>query len=178
MTSYDSIKINEFIDKGTNATTTTEKGKALEDLVVYIFEKIPGVEIYETDVMNFHLTEELDVVLWNEKEENGLKNFPEIIFIECKNLATNVSTHDLAYFITKVRNKGLNFGILIASIGITGSENRSTRAHFEIPLALRDGIRIIVITIEDIVNLSNVNDLLFLIKSKICRLHVKGSIEL
>ena len=178
MSNYDSLKIIDFISEGNNASTAIEKGMALEELVVYIFDKIPGIEIYETDIMNFHQTEEIDVVLWNEKDENGLKNFPEIIFIECKNLASKVSTRDLAYFITKLRNKGLSFGILIASLGITGSESKSTRAHFEMPLALKEGIRIIVLTISDILNLENVNDLIKLIKSKICRLHVKGSIEL
>lgn len=178
MSYYDSQKVIEIIDKGNNSSKAIDKGRALEELVVYIFDKIPGIEIYETDVMNYHLTEEVDVVLWNEKDENGLKNFPEIIFIECKNLAGKVSTRDLSYFITKLRNKGLNFGIMIASLGITGSESKSTRAHFEMPLALKEGIRIIILTIDDILNLNNVDDLLKLIKSKICRLHVKGSIEL
>ena len=178
MSDYDSLRIIEILEKGNNASNAIEKGRALEELVVYIFEKVPGITIYDTDVMNFHQTEEIDVVLWNEKEENGLKNFPEIIFIECKNLSKKVGTRDLAYFITKVRNKGLNFGILIASLGISGSESKSTRAHFEMPLALKEGIRIIVITLNDIMNLNSVTDLLNLIKLRICSLLVRGSIEL
>ena len=54
---------------------------------------------------------------------DGLKGFPLIILIECKNLTGNVPTRDVAFFITKLRNKGLDFGIIVASNGIMGSPN-------------------------------------------------------
>ena len=178
MVDYNAQKIKSFIKKGVNAPNSREKGKALEDLVCYLFLQFNGIELYDTDVMNFHKTEEIDIVLWNEQKEDLLKSLPNIIFIECKNLKKNVGTQDVAYFITKLRNKGLTFGILIASFGITGSEKNSDRAHFEIPIALSDGIRVIIITINDIIHLSTTHNLIKLIKQKICSLYVKGSIQL
>ncbi len=175
---YSQEEIISFIDAGKNATTSIEKGQALENLVCYILEKIPGVEIHDIDSMNFHLTEEIDIAVWNDQESDGLKSFPIIILVECKNLDGNIPTRDVAYFITKIRNKGLDFGILIASNGITGSQDNSTRAHFEIPLALREGIRVIIINLEEISVLRNTDDLIRLIKQKVCSLYLKGSIEL
>ena len=175
---YDLQIINDFIQRGQNASNTTEKGKALEDLVSYIFSNVRGLEIYETNVTNFYRTEEVDIALWNEQNEDVLRSLPNIIFIECKNLNSRVVTNDVAYFITKLRNRGLTFGILITSLGITGSEHNSTAAHFEISLALKDGIKLIIITTNDIINLSNTDNLIKLIKRKICSLYVTGSIEL
>lgn len=178
MVDYSKKKIIKFINNGKKSKITTEKGHALELLACYLFEKIPGVEIYDIDSMNYHLTEEIDIALWNDQETDGLKSFPVMILIECKNLAGNVATRDVAYFITKLRNKSLDFGIIIASNGITGSPENSTRAHFEIPIALSDGIRIIIINLEEILALRNTRDLIQLIKQKMCKLYIKCSIEL
>lgn len=175
---YSQVEIIKFINTGKNARTSIEKGQALEHLVCYLIEKIPGVEIYDVDSMNYHLTEEIDIAIWNDQESDGLKSFPIIILIECKNLDGNIPTRDVAYFITKIRNKGLDFGIIIASNGITGSQDDSTRAHFEIPLALREGIRVIIINLDEILRLRNTHDLIRLIKQKVCSLYLKGSIEL
>ncbi len=178
MVKYSKEKIIRFINNGENSRTKKEKGQALENLAVYLFKKIPGVEIYDVDSLNYHLTEENDIAVWNDQESDGLKSFPVIILIECKNLAGKVPTKEVAYFITKLRNKGLDFGIIIASNGITGSQEDSTRAHFEIPLALREGIRIFIINLEEILILGNTGDLIQLIKQKVCKLYIKGSIEL
>ncbi|MEJ2280033.1 MAG: restriction endonuclease [Candidatus Lokiarchaeota archaeon] len=145
MVEYSQEQIMKFIDSGRTAKNVKIKGQALEKLACYLIEKIPGVEIYEVDSTNYHLTEEIDIAIWNDQESDGLRSFPIVILIECKNIDGNVPTRDIAYFITKIRNKGLNFGILIASNGITGSSENSTRAHFEIPLALKEGIRVIYI---------------------------------
>lgn len=174
---YSQEEIIRFIDTGKKARAKKKKGQALENLACYLIEKIPGIEIYEVDSINYHLTEEIDIAIWNDQESDGLKSFPIVILIECKNLAGNVPTRDVAYFITKIRNKGLDFGILIASNGITGSPEDSTRAHFEIPLALREGIRVIIINLEEILMLMNTSDLIRLIKQKVCSLYLKGSIE-
>jgi len=178
LVNYSQEEIIGFIDLGQNASSSIEKGQALEHLARYIFEKIPGVEIHDVDSMNYHLTEEIDIAVWNDQESDGLKSFPVIFLIECKNLDGNVPTRDVAYFITKIRNKGLDFGIIIASNGITGSQEDSTRAHFEIPLALSEGIRVIIINLDDILLLRNTNDLIQLIKRKVSSLYLKGSIEL
>ena len=178
MVSYSRETINEFIENGKISSNTHEKGQILQDLVCYLFEKIPGIKVYETNIMNYYSTEELDIVLWNEQEMDGLRGFHSVIIIECKNLDQTMGTRDVSFFITKIRNKGLNFGIIVASNGITGSEDTSSRAHFEIPLALKEGIRVITINLREVLELTDSSDLIKLIKGKICKLYVKGSIEI
>jgi hypothetical protein len=48
------------------------KGRALEDLVVYLFSKVPGLILTARNSTNAFDSEELDVAFWNERKRNGL----------------------------------------------------------------------------------------------------------
>ncbi len=62
-------KIKDFFTIGDTATTTTEKGKALEDLTCYVFDKIPGISVTARNELNMFDTEEIDVAFWNEQTQ-------------------------------------------------------------------------------------------------------------
>ena len=53
---------------------------------------------------------------------------------------------EVNWFITKIRNRALNFGILLAAKGITGSAQDRDEAHHVVSQALKDGVRMIIIT--------------------------------
>jgi hypothetical protein len=115
MPNYSRAKIAGFWRAADAATATAAKGKALEDLTCYLFEKVPGVRIARRNVKNAFETEEIDVAIWNEQHPRGLINFNAIILIECKNWSKAVESSEVSWFLTKLENRGLDFGVLIAA---------------------------------------------------------------
>ena len=53
-------------------------------------------------------------------------------------------------FIPKLRNHGIDFGILIAANGITGNPEDGDRTHHQVSLALASKIQLIVITRKEV----------------------------
>jgi hypothetical protein len=178
MTRLSKTRIEEFFQIGETALTTTEKGQALERLACYIFEAIPGIEVSRRDVMNTFHTEEIDVAFWNNRQSNGLHFLPNIILVECKNWSQPTSSQEVAFFKQKLEDRGRDVGILISTKGITGDSEELTRAHYIIASALSHGLNIIVITREEIINLTDSTQLIKLLKEKLCELIVSGSMIL
>jgi len=150
------------------ASTSKEKGQALEDVSEYLLAQFEGVEIMERDKVCD--SEELDLVLWNPGIEVVLRPWDFIILVECKNWSSPVGAPDLDWFISKLRRRSLKNGIFIASNGVTG--NFETGAKGIIKEALSTGIRVIVFTRTDLNLIQNTNDLRELIKNKYCKLFV------
>jgi Restriction endonuclease len=148
------------------ATNPDAKGKAFEDLACYLFEKIPGISVIARNVLDHFESEEIDLALSNEQHPRGLKAFDPWFLIECKNWSKPVSSAEVATFISKVENRSLRFGILIAANGITGTVDEGNRAHAHIAIALVRSIRVIVITRAEIESLMNTEDFVVLIKRK------------
>lgn len=178
MARYSLAKIASFWGRTDSALNTTAKGQALEELTCYLFEKIPGIEVSRRNQLNFSGTEEIDVAFWNNQHQKGFYFLPSIILVECKNHSNPIDTRDVSYFINKVENRGQDFGILIASNGITGDHDQLTRAHHEIAVALSRRVRIIIISRDDIEKLIGSDNLVKLVKEKFCELAVSGSIFL
>lgn len=150
-----------------------KQGKILEDIACYLFETVSGIQIAERNAMNIYDIEEIDVAIWNNQYEEGLKFLSCFILIECKNWSCPVSSIEVNWFANKVENRGLDFGILIATNGITKEKYEIKRAQSILLKYLRKYIRIIVIEKKDISALNNSNDMVDLIKKKICELVVK-----
>lgn len=174
MIPYDCSKIKEMFDTGENAQSKQEKGKILEDLACYLFELIPGIAIVKRNAMNQYDTEEVDVSVWNDKSQDGLHFLNNLFLVECKNWSKSVTSIEVNWFATKVEDRGLDFGILLATNGITKEENEIKRAQSILTGYLRKHIQIIVLTKEDILDLCSTNDMILLIKDKICELVVNG----
>lgn len=149
-------------------TTKYHKGKALEDLICFLFETVPGI-ITRRNKKNTFDTEEVDIFLWNEFAPAGLPSpaFPPYILVECKNWSEKVSSNEVSWFDTKLRDRGLFLGILIATRGITGDPLRLTDAHFIVARALSEQRKIIVITRDDIEKLTSGSNLVNLLKEKL-----------
>lgn len=151
-----------------SATTNHHKGKALEDLICFLFEAVPGITT-RRNKKNVFETEEVDVFLWNEFLPGGLPSpaFPPWILVECKNWSIKVDSMNVSWFDHKLRTRGLSLGILIAAQGITGDPQKLTDAHLTIIQALPQGRRMIVITRKDIEDLASASELIRLLKEKL-----------
>jgi Restriction endonuclease len=161
---------------GQNAQTTTDKGRALEDLICYVFGLVPGIAITRRNTLNVFNSEEIDVALWNEKDPTGIPFMQEIILVECKNWSAAVGSAEINWFDAKLRNRGLNYGILVAASGITGDSHDLTAAHQVVAGALREQRRLLVITADQLLQLPDTDALVYLIKEKLCDLAVSGTI--
>ena len=87
-----------YIDIGQGAATTALKGRALEDLICYLFGLVPVVTITHRNEMNAFDTEEIDVALWNEQDPSSFHFLPNVILIEAKNWSKPVSSIETNWF--------------------------------------------------------------------------------
>ena len=165
----------EGFRKSDAAETVQDKGRILEDLVCTMFESVPGIKLTERNEVTAFNAEEIDIGVWNDQYKRGFEFLPNVILIECKNWSNPIGSQEVASFVTRLRNRGLRFGILVAANGVTGDQVMLTEAHATISGALREGIQVIVITREEIEQLTSVGALITLLKRKMLRLAVKAT---
>ncbi len=162
------VELKKYLHCCDNSQTHYEKGASFEDLTCYAFESIPGIINVERDKKNVFGTEEIDLVFYNELLVYGLPSpaFPPYIFVECKNWSNKVSSIEISWFDTKLRSRGLDFGILVAANGITGEPYLLTEGHSIIAKALSERRKIIVITRDEIEALTDERSFIRLLKMK------------
>lgn len=168
--------VQQHLDAGQNAQTTAAKGRALEDLICYVLGLVPGVAITHRNELNAFETEEIDVAIWNNRHADGFPFLPHVFLVECKNWSKRVASEEIAWFDTKLRNRGQTFGILITTLGITGNAAEMTAGHAVVAAALREGRQLIVVTTGELLALNSTEALVELVKKKICDLVVKGTV--
>lgn len=176
MPKFSAKKIKDLFAKSDAAKTNVEKGKCLEDLAVYLFEMIPGISVTARDKKNTYDAEEIDVALWNEQHARGFKTLNFLILVECKNWSSPVGSMEVNWFLTKIKNRALDFGILIAANGITGSDEDRRQAHDVVSKALAEGVRMILLTRDEILSLADTDELVRTVKCKLCELIVSGTV--
>ena len=169
-------KVRRFLQKGLTAPTTTEQGRALEDLVCYVFGKIPGIDVIKRNELNAFATEEVDVAFWNNRTQAGLHFLPNVLLVECKNWNNSVGSQEVAYFAQRLQHRSADHGILVAAKGVTGEAADLTAAKYEIAAALAAGQRILVITASELEALPDTASLVRLLKEKLCELAVSGTV--
>lgn len=156
------------------AATNQQKGQSFEHLSIYMFEHLEGVEVTEHDIRM--PSEEIDIVLWNAQTEEILRPWDAVILVECKNWSATVGAPVLDNFVNKVRRRALTTGIFVAANGVTGGFVRGDGADPGavgiLTSALQDGIRVIVITMDDIRAITSLDDIRTLIKKRYCGLYV------
>jgi hypothetical protein len=168
--------IGRYLTTASDGATTGDQGRALEDLACYLFGRVPGILITKRNAHNTFGSEEVDVALWNERRPRGLYFLPNVILIEAKGWSQPVGSSAVSWFDNKLRSRGMSFGVLIALNGITGTGADLTAAHQIVAGALREQRQLIVVTRTDLEQLGTTEDLVLLIKGKICELAVTGSL--
>lgn len=172
---FDAATFATHIQSVDSAVSNQDKGNSLESLSSYLFNCIDGIEVRETNING--PAEEVDLLLWNAKTEQVFEPWDNLISIECKNWSQPAGAHLIDNFATKIRLKHLTTGIFIAANGVTGDfvngddQNRGAvyRLHEHLT---RDGIRIIVVRMDDLRGLSDINDFLELVKDRFCKIYM------
>ena len=176
MPRFPSRRLRDQLAAADAATSNAGKGRAFEEYLCTLFATIPGIEIVERNALNAFLTEELDIALWNSGHASGLRFLPNLLLVECKNWSSPVGSSEVSYFAARLRQRGCDYGFLIAANGVTGTPEAMTAAHFQLATALADGIRIVVLTRGELEALSSPSELCTLVKRKLCQLVVSGTV--
>ncbi|HYL65624.1 MAG TPA: hypothetical protein VEU72_00560 [Nitrosopumilaceae archaeon] len=172
MVKLDNTKIRKLLTSHDFGHDAKKHGRQLEDLACYIFENIPGFTLEARNLYDKYSGLETDLIFWNDQTRSGLYFLPPIIPIECKNWSTPVAGIDLSWFAGKLRNKALRFGIVFARSGITGNESEGRDGYGAIQQILHDGCQMIVITGEDLENITDTDQIVELLKQKFCNLGI------
>lgn len=170
----DSIKA--YMAAIAKAANTYEQGRAHEDLAVHLFESVPGCRV-ERNVMNDFKTEEVDVAVGNDGLPSGLPGLANVILVECKDWSRPVSSQAVGYLINKLANRSVELGILIATNGIAGQAEHRNAVTLGIG-AIARGIKLLVITNDDIIALSTTADFVELVNRRYLRAVAAGTIGL
>jgi len=176
MTVVSRKKAASFFSASDKSSSSFEKGRLLEDLICYLFAKVPGITLTKRNRYNNFNSEEIDVAFWNDKNPRGLYFLENVVLVECKNWSNRVGSQEVSWFDRKLRQRGQTHGVMVAANGITGDASEKTSAHQIIGEALKEGRKLIVISREEILKLANSEQLVKLIKQKICELVVSGSL--
>jgi hypothetical protein len=168
-------RVQSFFDRADHAATTAEQGRLLEDLVEYIFRRVPGIQMVERNQLNAFATEELDIAVFNNRHRLGFDFLPQVILIECKNWSNPAGSQEVAYFSMKLQNRGLDSGILVSAKGVTGDPASLTAAHFELAASLLKRQQILVIDRVDLEALESTEQLVDLLKRRVLELVVSGT---
>ena len=95
--------------------------------------------------------------------------------IEVKNWTAPVGVQEITVFDQKIKRRGLEFGILVAAIGITGNPSLQSAGFDILRAALIERRSIVVITRDDLTRVSSSDALIELIQAKLCDLVVAGT---
>ncbi|GIG01155.1 restriction endonuclease [Catellatospora citrea] len=157
--------------------TSHRRGRHYENLLAYLLSSVPGC-VVKRNTLNAYGTEEVDIAVANSKATAGLHMLPELFLVECKNWSHPVDSTTLGYFVNVIADRGCRTGILAAAGGITGDQTHRTRAYAIGAAALIRGIRILVITADDLRAMRRPTDLVKLLHERDLALTAYGSIHL
>ncbi|MEU5554294.1 restriction endonuclease [Micromonospora sp. NPDC047793] len=146
-------------------------------MLAYLLESVPGCHV-QRNTLNYYGTEEVDITVANEKADGGFRMLPDIFLVECKKWSRPVDSTTLGYFVNVVVDRGCSLGILAAANGITGHQEHRNRAHAIGAAALVRGIRILLVTDEDLRRLQSPSDLVALLHRRNLALTAHGTIYL
>lgn len=157
------------------APNNDAKGKAYEALVAYLFSCVPTC-IVECGITNVFGTEQIDVAVGNLGPPNGLYLFPRVFLIECKDWNHPVDSKTVGYFLNILASRSVEVGILYAANGITGDLSEFTYAHALGLAASSRGIKLVVVTTDDITGLGSVEDFVNLLHQRLLRAYATGTV--
>jgi hypothetical protein len=158
MADYSRAEIDRLIAVGLDKSLTTKaRGDALEDLICYLFEELPGISVRRNEVDRFK-SMEIDVTVANLKEAKWLQLYPNVFLIECKNWDSPVGSGTVSDFIFKLDAKYVELGIIVAANGITGDPEDATSAYHRISIAQSKGRRVLVIDLDSLKAIETTDD--------------------
>ncbi|EJL6549972.1 hypothetical protein QXB71_002868 [Vibrio cholerae] len=136
------------------------RNRLFEQWFAEIASGIEGWEVIESDSIN-RRDRGFDLVIWNSQEDSELAILGNPIAVEIKAIGS-MNSSILHQFLHMSKKSGIK-GLILAT---TGSNDKRTRNLLN-RLRIEEGINAIALDRDDLVNVRNPSDLLFLVKSKV-----------
>lgn len=130
------------------AQSSAAIGKALEDLVQFVFEGIPSVTLYERNVQDEDGSQEVDLLFSHLCHVSGIPIVDIAVMVECKNETARTSSAQVREFGRKLKSRSLSIGVLVTSSGLAGNPGRN--AYAAVRDELDSGQSIIVVRLDEI----------------------------
>lgn len=170
MVAYSQAKIRSLVAASRDKSlSTTERGKAFQDLFTYMLGKVPGIRTKPNTFDPFQ-SEEIDVAVANTDPMNGLGCLGYLFLVECKDWDAPVDAASVAVFINKLANHYVELGILVAANGITGDPRLLRAAQHIVAMAQGRHHRVIVVTLDDLCSAKTSGQLVHLLVDRLLEL--------
>ncbi|MFI5976043.1 hypothetical protein [Streptomyces sp. NPDC051452] len=174
MAAYSVTKMQKLLVQGADKSLTTKaRGDALEELFCYLLEELPGVRTRRNSIDRFK-SAEIDIAVVNRKVAEWLCAFPHLFLVERKNWDKPVDSATVGAFKTKLDNRSIELGIIVAANGITGDEHDRMNAHHIVDLAQAANRRILVVTLKQIEDIRTTQDFESLLVDRLLTLAATG----
>lgn len=172
MSGWDLHRYRELGEACYEASSNDEKGKTLEEFLDFTFSSFPGVQVMARNARMG--SQELDLVLWNDRQCDYFTAAGAELLVEAKNWAVPVGSAEVSWFIEKMRARSVTHGFLVTRSGVTGECRQGRDGALDTLFAtLRDGLRPVVVTLDEMLAISGQDDLTRLFKAKIGRLFIR-----
>lgn len=176
MANFSPSRVGGFIAKGAAAASNTARGRSCEDLGQYIFERFTGVELVSRNELDAFGAAETDLAFRNEVHRSGLHFLEPVLIVECKNYSiANVSSHEVAYFATRLRQKGARSGVILTTTAISGHQGYAGVHQLE--ASLIEGITILVIDADILGRLTSTQDLTATLFAQLVGFRTSGTFQ-
>lgn len=157
--------------------TTTARGRAFENLFGHLLLAVPSV-VLQMDTVNFAKSDEIDIAVAHNPSLSGLGCFPPLFLVEAKNWQVPVDSPSIAIFLDKLRDRHIELGILVAANGVTGDPQDRQASHQKASSAQTSGIRLILVTFDDILRLKAPDQFTTLLVKRVLGLAASGTFQL
>ena len=152
MTTYDHTMLADLVARvesmGRHGTNSA-KGSAMANLVAYLFEQIPGVQLRHREFLAPDKTSEIDLVFRNQPQVSGL--FDGVtLHMECKNERRKIGPEQVRVFASKLRDRNQPVGVMISRTGLSGRLGFKTHGHGQVGIELATGRSVVVLALADL----------------------------
>lgn len=156
----------ELLNDVKEASSSSEKGKALEEATEFLFESL---DFFTTRRTRLNTTSsEVDLVLEYFPPDDSiiLDQFGKFVMIECKNWDEPVGADEIRNFKSKMDTTRVDLGIIVATSGITGDSGKDAVDEMN-QIYQRDGKVIISLDFSDLEKVLEEENLYRILDSRI-----------
>lgn len=152
----ETLALTKLIESVETAKTNDEKGKTLESLAHALINKTPSLRTKHRNFLT--RSSEIDLIVEHDKSKGHIPIFDELgryCLVECKNWSIPAGVTPVRDFLAKLDKCKVKLGIIFSKNGVTGIDSgadalREIQSKYD-----RDGVFLIVFTLEDIKNINN-----------------------
>ena len=172
MPAIPNTRILQFLSVISKSSSPNEQGFALEELLCNLFKKIPGLSITKRNEDRKFDGKDIDIIIWNDQKSDGFYFLPNILSISARRWLEKIGREHISWFISRLKERGLSFGILVAMNGLVEDEEERSLVRQQISSALNDERQIVILKGLDFEKINSTEQIVTLVKEKLCELAV------